>query len=186
MKKKIIVLCGVMIFALLGFIGTTVAWLTSTDSKTQTVEVGQIKFEIEDLVAETEKIVPGDSLFEGVITFKNTSNVDSQLRFKIDMACDPALDLDISYFEPFSSEDWKSYEGEDYYYYGGKEVGVGVILPGNSVQTDFFTNLRLEGTKIGNDYQGATITFTITFEAKQSDNVTWVEIAGFDFTTGLQ
>lgn len=186
MKKKIIVLCGVMIFALLGFIGTTVAWLTSTGTEEQTVEVGQIKFAITNLVAETEKIVPGDSLFEGEITFENTSNVDSQLRFKIDMACDPVLDLDISYFKAFSSVNWKSYEGEDYYYYGGKEVGEGVVLPGNSVSTDFFTNLKLDGTKIGNDYQGAKITFTITFEAKQSDNVTWVEIADFDFETGLQ
>lgn len=186
MKKKIIVLCGVMIFALLGFIGTTVAWLTSTGSDTQTVTVGKVEYTIPETLVGKEDVVPGDSIFTDEITFKNTSTVTSQIRIKVEVTSDasPALTVnELIITMPAESPKWVL-EG-DYYYYGGSGEDEGEIAANTDVETDFFKLIVIDGNKVGNEHAGKTITFTITFEAKQAEHVKWTDLATYSFKTGL-
>ena len=185
MKKKIIVLCGVMIFALLGFIGTTVAWLTSTGSKEQTVTVGKVQYTLPTTLAVNATVVPGDSIFTSEITFDNTSTVTSQIRIKMEVTSDasPALTVDKLKITMPASPKWVL--EDDYYYYGGSGEGVGEIAANTDVATDFFTSIVIDGSKVGNEHAGKTITFTITLEAKQSEHVLWTDLATYSFETGL-
>jgi hypothetical protein len=49
----------------------------------------------------------------------------------------------------------------------------------------FISSLKFNGLVVGNDWSGATITVSITIEAKQAMFVDWVVIGQFNFETGV-
>ena len=188
MKKKIIVLCGVMIFALLGFIGTTVAWLTSTGSQTQTVTVGEVEYTFDKTLTSAGTVVPGQPLISEELTFTNSSTVLSQLRFTITLTT-TATENQLT----VSNLVFKDAEGNtvtitgwvkdgDYYYYGGTDFD---ILTTESPATTFLKYLCFDGETVGNKHAGQVATITITFQAKQADYVSWANLADYSFETGL-
>lgn len=188
MKKKIIVLCGVMIFALLGFIGTTVAWLTSTGSQTQTVTVGKVQYTIPTTPDVNATVVPGQPLISEELTFTNSSTVPSQLRFIITLtttATEDKLAVSNLVFKDangntVATTGWV--KDGDYYYYGGTDFDIATT---ESPATTFLKNLCFDGETVGNKHAGQKVTITITFQAKQADYVSWTDLADYSFDTGL-
>lgn len=194
MKKKIIVLCGVMIFALLGFIGTTVAWLTSTGSDTQTVTVGEVEYTFDKDLTSAGTVVPGQPLISEEVTFKNSSSVLSQLRFIITLTTTATVDqLTVSNLvfkdaegntvDTFTNWVKVTEEDVDYYYYGGTDFDIETTT---NPATTFLKNLCFDGETVGNKHAGQEVTITITFQAKQADYVSWTDLATYSFETGLQ
>ena len=193
MKKKIIVLCGVMIFALLGFIGTTVAWLTSTGSKPQTVTIGEVEYTFEKDLTSAGTVVPGQPLISEELTFTNSSTVLSQLRFTITLTTTATVDqLTVSnlVFKDDKGDTVETFDGwvkvkeedVDYYYYGGTDSDIDIDT---DPATTFLKYLCFNGETVGNKHAGQVVTITITFQAKQADYVSWTDLADYSFDTGL-
>lgn len=190
MKKKIIVLCGVMIFALLGFIGTTVAWLTSTGSDTQTVTVGEVEYTFDKDLTSAGTVVPGQPLISEELTFTNSSTVLSQLRFTITLtttATEDKLTVSNLVFKDADGNTVATFtnwvKDGDYYYYGGTDVEIDTDT---SPATTFLKYLCFDGETVGNKHAGQVVTITITFQAKQAEYVSWTDLATYSFETGLQ
>lgn len=195
MKKKIIVLCGVMIFALLGFIGTTVAWLTSTGSKTQTVTVGEVEYTFDKDLTSAGTVVPGQPLISEELTFENSSTVPSQLRFTITLtttATEDKLTVSNLVFKDAEGKDVTTFtnwikvkeEDVDYYYYGDTtDFDIDIDT---DPATTFLKYLCFDGETVGNKHAGQVVTITITFQAKQAEYVSWTDLATYSFETGLQ
>lgn len=190
MKKKIIVLCGVMIFALLGFIGTTVAWLTSTGSDTQTVTVGEVEYTFDKDLTSAGTVVPGQPLISEELTFTNSSTVLSQLRFTITLtttATEDKLTVSNLVFKDADGNTVTTFtnwvkEDDGYYYYGGKNSNIETTT---SPATTFLKNLCFDGETVGNKHAGQEVTITITFQAKQAEYVSWTDLVDYSFDTGL-
>ena len=76
-----------------------------------------------------------------------------------------------------------------YFYYGQKAdsgvAGKEDLAPSTAPTTFPFSEFKLNGYKVGNEYSGKTITITITFYAKQADYVTWEALGSFSFESGL-
>lgn len=190
MKKKLIVLSILLGVALIGLIGTTVAWLTSTGSETIDFTMGQVVYTIETQNTTIDTVVPGQNLFEdnaNSVIIKNKSNVTTQLRVKIDITTKNSSP-DLSDFI-IELSGWKI--GNDgYWYYGDTDGDNSAVISVSTNLTEgivvsFPLNLTLDGTKIGNSFAGHSYSITITFEAKQSEHVKWSDMGSIDFSTGL-
>ena len=189
MKKKIIVLCGVLIFALLGFIGTTVAWLTSTGTKETTVTVGEVSYTITGDFVATGIVVPGQPLLSSTVTLTNNSTVKSQLRVLIDVKTEATENkLTEKHLLLETTGNWGTpvdatidSEAVQYYYYKGEEG----IIDAGAVIDSFLSSLKFDGTKVGNAHAGQEVTITITFQAKQAEYVSWNDLTSYSFKTGL-
>ncbi|MFA7131533.1 MAG: hypothetical protein WC167_06880, partial [Bacilli bacterium] len=80
---------------------------------------------------------------------------------------------------------------DDYYYYRGDISPVTedevekYKIPANNQELSVLTSLKLDGSKVGNDFRLLELTIEMVFEAKQSDFVTWQQLGTINFTTGL-
>lgn len=179
MKKKLIVLSILMGIALIGLIGTTVAWLTSTGQKELTFEMGEVQYEITTTTTTTSKIVPGQNVFStGAVTLTNGSNVDTQVRILVSIEQN-GTEVNADLVTLAADSNWTPDNG--YWYYGGLE---GKVTSGTT-SLSFPISLVFNGATVGNTYAGKTFTVTLTFEAKQADHVAWSDMGSIDFSTGL-
>ncbi len=79
-KSKLIVLIVSLVIVLTAATyGITSAWLTDTDNKSETFTMGDISYTLAGaLIANTNKIVPGQNLVGTTFTVTNGSTVASQ------------------------------------------------------------------------------------------------------------
>lgn len=188
--KKIKKSIYLVIIMLLGVVGLTTyavtAWLTDTDtSGPQTFTVGDVEFALTGAATTVTPVVPGQELIATKYTLTNASTVSTELRVKITVVTSyPSADTDAkSIVTMVLGDNWGT-ETSGYYYYS---VDSNPVIAAGTQALDFITSLKIDGSKVGNLYTGATFTVTIMFEAKQADYVTWAELgtANINFTTGL-
>lgn len=198
--------------ALLGFLAvsaisvTTYAWFTQEGTKNDlTFTAGEVKYTISEITDNENPVVPGVAFFSQEISFTNESTIDTEFRMQISYTITTAANEDgkkltgtsftdetkdyILWTKDTSNQSTWDYS-DGYYYYGSKTKGDASKIAAKTNITLFTANdsLMLNGDLVGNDYQGATITITFTFQAKQYDALTWEECANkqLDFTTGLK
>lgn len=202
MNKKLIVFLVVCIVVLLGAAtGITFAWLTSTGSATINYKVGEVAYTVKGNVASETVIVPGQNLSNS-FTITNNSNVNTNLRITISVSDSTWTFKEVDttgnpnttnhVLLSMANSKWKSYSenGIMYFYYGQKEntangAGIEDILPSTKTIEFPFSDFKLNGYVVGNESKNKSITFTITFYAKQADHVTWDEMGSISFQTGL-
>ena len=205
-NKKIILLLGIVLLAVVGIMtNLIVAWLTDTGVTGPTeFTIGEVSYTLDgSFIPEESVVVPGQQLIaldtDGEtlkkFTLTNNSTVGSELRFKIEVIheVDEGDDQDwIEYLTITYGSGWTLADG--YYYYRGTEAtpegdpATKHIIPakdGDALVLDVITSIIIDGTKVGNAFQSLVFSITITFEAKQADYVTWAELGGIDFETGL-
>ena len=200
--------------ALLGFLAvsaisvTTYAWFTQEKETADSVDfiAGSVKYSVTKLTSNDTKVVPGVDFLNGqAITFTNESTIDTQLRVQISYTIETADKNNDKKLtgSTFGTDDYIIWTSADttkwvseggYYYYKAvdytSQTDASKITVGESgfsfINAD--DTLELNGNKIGNDYQGATITITFTFQAKQYDALTWKDCAdnSINFKTGLK
>lgn len=188
MKKKLIFLSTLLVVALIGLIGTTVAWLTSTGSSTTDFTVGDVTYEITPTTNSLGVIVPGQNIFnDNAVVIKNKSNVKSQLRIKIETK--GALAESAIPNLVVSLEGWT--KGTDGYWYYGTASGDSAIdidaasNPTDGVAINFPLSVELDGATVGNNFSNLSYTITITFQAKQAEHVEWSEMIDINFESGI-
>ena len=175
-KKSIVILLELLLLAVVGVTTTIIsAWLTDTDTTGEkTFTVGEVSFTLTGDI-KTGVVVPGEELVTTAFSLSNASTITTELRVKMDVFQGETDSTNLFIFSPDSS--WEKDE-DGYYYYDG------------SIATDtttivFLSSLKLDGSKVGNDYASDVFTITFTFEAKQKDYVTWEELGSTSFETGL-
>jgi hypothetical protein len=201
MNKKLIVVLMISLIALLGAsVGVTYAWLTSTGSDTIEYTVGDVSYTITGKVDASTVIVPGQNLTSS-FEIKNNSNVYTNLRVSVSTSMQgwtigkagtaQTPNTTDHILVAANAEGWELVTENNvmYFYYGQKAdsglAGKEDLAPSTSPDAFPFSEFKLNGYKVGNEYSGKTITITITFYAKQADYVTWDELGSFSFETGL-
>jgi hypothetical protein len=201
MNKKLILVLIISLIALLGAsVGVTYAWLTSTGSDTIEYTVGDVSYTITAKVDASTIIVPGQNLTSS-FEIKNNSNVYTNLRVSVSTSMQgwtigkagtaEQPNTTDHILVAINAEGWELVtENNVMYFYYGQKADSGVAgkedLAPNTAPTTFpFSEFKLNGYKVGNEYSGKTITITITFYAKQADYVTWENLGSFSFETGL-
>ena len=183
------------------FAASTFAWFTQEGTDTSaTFTAGEVKYTLNVSDLSTEKVVPGQNIFDGgSFAFTNQSTVTTNLRMQISYTITPVktgvatLEGSVSttdnYLKLASAGSWV--ENGGWLYYGSATGGTDdttakVAVGANPVVgAAGALNVTLNGSTIGNDYQGAAIALEIKFQAKQSDYITWAEAASINFETGL-
>lgn len=216
MKNKKIILLGFgLLLVVTTLVVSIAAWLTDVDETPNTTfTIGNVEYSIVgDFIADGI-IVPGQQLItttevsqgvnEVVIKLTNKSTVNSKIRLRIEVKVD---DEAITTLAGLSSifttgnpgggfalpTDWKQNLVEELtWYYGAAVSGVdandlgAIILPSTKV-IPVLNSLKLDGSKVGNDYAKKGLTIKFIFEAKQADYVTWEQLAtaSINFSTGI-
>lgn len=140
----------------------------------------------------TDFVMPGQELVDTTFTLNNQSTVETELRFSVAASTSLLGTVDIE--DIFSTyvfdSDWVL-EVDGYYYYRGldtdstSEPGK-YKIPTNVLQIPVLSSLQLDGYAIRNEHVGQTVSFTLTFQAKQGPFIDWATLGStnYDFSTG--
>lgn len=195
-NKKIFILTSLLLVMVVAvtFVVTNIgAWLTDTETTGDLeITVGEVSYEIGYTnFLETGLVVPGQELVNTPMTLKNTSNVDSNVRIKIEITHDNQTHSNVDSLtgELVTMElgsNWTELV-DGYYYLENSDEEEGTIAPGEHENgTEIITSLILNGSKVGNDFRGTVFTITVTFQAKQAEHLDWSETGSLNFETGLE
>ena len=197
-NKKMIGLFLIVLAALVLITTYTIsAWLTDTKTTGETTfTIGKVVYTwsgslIE--VEENEHIVPGQELVKEEFILTNASTVSSELRFKFTSTINavPEITDAREYLLTAFDEDWYYNASDDYYYYRGditpvtEDEVVKYKISADNQELSVLTSLKLDGSKVGNEFRLLNLTIEMVFEAKQSDYVTWQQLGTINFSTGL-
>jgi len=192
-----------LILASLAMLGITYGWIAfGTNFTTNIINVGDLRYsETGAFIADDTVIVPGDELVATAFSLDNQSPITSQLRLKItytritniEGVVTPEEDhvykgdtdehLAVTFDSVFTFTDGDATPGEyddNYWYY----ISADEVIPATSGTIALFSELYYDGDKTSIDYNGQLVSVTVTVEVKQADNVTWSELATYDFSTG--
>ncbi len=183
---------------------STYAWLTDTGNAAGgTYTIGDVKYTISAPTNASGVVVPGQPLSGPTIT--NASNVASNLRVKFSVSVNVTNASNVNASTAWTigtvdtdhllltlnTTNWVKHT-DGYYYYGS--VNDDKVATGNediaTTKTEIealFTSLVINGKVVGNDYSGAVVTITVTYEAKQAEYVQWNELTSqsFSFVNGI-
>ena len=206
MKKRNLLLVVLLLVVVAVASTATFAWLTDTnrDGENNKIEytVGSVDYTIIAENTNTNLLVPGDTF--GTVTITNNSTVATNIRVLITVTVKNTSSTQMTIGTQGThiilkdqASDWKYEKATDdsqsYYYFGGvgsvksadkEDIAANVEENGTSLPA-LFDSLELNGELVGNDYAGAEITITFTFQAKQADHVEWKDMGNIDFTTGV-
>lgn len=187
MKKiSIIQSVSVIVLLILFFVSFTFAWITYFEGVDGAIlPIGDIDYTYTgEFIDENEIIYPGLNLIEVGVSVDNQSNIDTQLRVKIEYTLieettsvkiykdEVTDDLDVVFDSIFVQDG-------DYWYYQATDfdiVATGTI--------DLLSEISYDGFNSSIEYAGEDISVTIQIQVKQSQHVDWTDLVTFDFTTG--
>lgn len=192
MKKKIILLSVLFLGIVALSVSMIRAWLTDTNTTGPVnMTVGNVKFTFTGALISTEEnewIIPGQNIVDTAFQITNASNIGTELRLKLDITYD--TDTDATSLMVFNLDTNKWVLDGDYYYFRDAMIVDSTsqsgkyIIPSGTQVIPILSNISLDGSKVDNAFSGKTFTITITFEAKQSDYVTWEELGSIALETG--
>ena len=190
-KKSLVAL---LLVAVLGIVGVTIAYFTSTDTFTNVFRTQPYRMEVTEVFESPSNWVPGTTTSK-VVYANNTGNVGAAVRVSYTESWKDALNQNLPLkddqnrnaailnFPSNFSENWvKSTEsGVDYYYYK-TEVAAGASTTNFLESVTFNPNVTIstdhDCTTVGSTttcttatggYAGGTYTLTITVETVQYD-----------------
>ena len=178
-KKKILIMCAVMIVISASFVFSTLAYFTDTSSfKYSLMASGTTKVELVDITypygsnipvdpGAAIRILPGYEISK-TVTARNTGTLPLYIRVKLesdialaDVARGREGEIDLSLVSyDINEEFWVYYEG--YYYYRS-------ALTGGTEATPLMTKVMFD-KEMGNLYKDSTITFKLRMETVQANN----------------
>ena len=191
-KRGLIIIFSLLLLGIITLSVTMIrAWLTDTETTPDvSFTVGDVEFLLQgSFIDDSEVIVPGQDLVDTTFTLSNNSNVDTELRFSIGIKYDNNIDgLDLAIIDIDASK-WVLEGG--YYYY--REAGVvdatsevgKYIIGKDTTGIEVLSSIVLDGSKVDNSFTGKIFEIVITFEAKQSQYVTWDILGAIDFSADI-
>ena len=179
MNRKIMFSLVIIVMALALVIGGTFAWFTAVDELDNVFTAGTVMIGTDEQFdfAETldpANVNPGDC-FNKQFEIINTGTKFILLRLQLNGEWSIETDVDPAILPGVDTEvtGWIYHNG--YWYYDGK------IAPGGQVDFDDASfEICFDGPTMGNDFQEAVYTLTISFEAIQASNNASLEVWGVD------
>ena len=201
-NRKNLLLVVLLLLVVAVATASTYAWLTATaTSGDLSYTVGDVSYSVSSSLSKTGTVVPGQPL--GNFTITNSSNVVTNVRVKFTVtvsnvqngaSTDWSVGTDNTKDELLLSQTSTKWvlvqDGSNYYYYYGgvgssTSTGNEDIAAGTATLDAIFDTLAINGKLVGNDYSGATVKITITFQAKQAEYVDWSELGSINWTAGI-
>ena len=178
-KKKILIMCAVMIVISASFVFSTLAYFSdSSAQKFSLMASGTTKVELVDITypygsnlpvdpSAAIRILPGYEISK-TVSARNTGTLPLYIRVKLesditlaDVARGREGEIDLSLVSyDINEEYWVYYEG--YYYYRS-------ALTGGTEATPLMTKVMFD-KEMGNLYKDSTITFKLRMEVVQANN----------------
>lgn len=174
-------------------LGTTIYAYYFDQKETGSVDLtlGEVSFTWSGSMT-TGFVMPSQELIGTTFTLTNDSTIPTELRFSV--TASTSLLSNVAIEDIFSTYTFGSgwvLETDGYYYYRGTNTDSTTepgkyLIPTSVLQIPVLTSLKLDGYVIRNEHVGATVSITLTFQAKQGQFVTWGNLgsANYDFSTG--
>ncbi len=201
--RIIVVSSLLLIMGSLAVLGITYGWIAlGTGYTSNVINVGDLRYTLSgSFITDDTTIVPNDELVNNAFTINNQSPIDSQLRLKITYTRitnaggipipetdyvfknDSEDHLAVNFTSTFTFSDGDAIPDEhddDYWYY----ITPDNVILAASGSIPLLDSLYYDGNETSIDYNQQDIAVKITIEVKQSGNVTWEELATYDFATG--
>lgn len=179
-KKKIVIMCVVMIVTVCTFAFSTLAFFTDSESsKNGTIATGKAAVEIIDITyplgsnvavepGEAIKVMPGYEISK-TVTARNVGTLPLYVRVKLDTeivlaenARGRESEIDLSLVScNINEEKWELLDDGYYYYRSALTVG--------SEATPLFTTVKFS-EMMGNLYKDGTVNFKVRMEIVQANN----------------
>lgn len=178
---------GFILFALVT-VAITYGWLSKEITLTSnTIQIGEILYEKSgSWIAADTPIVPGTDLIADDIVLTNNSSITTQMRMtivytKYEYVSEVLTASDVTYSgtgdhiivtmnENFAySNSFWNYTSSEY------------SIPANSGAMTIISSLYYDGGIVSIDYSSKPVSVTITIQVKQTDNVTWNDLATYVF-----
>lgn len=169
-KKLQAILLALTLFLTLHLTESTVAYYTATGTATNVVTSGNIQLMIHEHNGNDGTIFPtggiqvrpGDKVAKRVAV-ENTSSQPFYLRIRLTPGVENAdLPVDKVFAIAINAGEWTLYEDGCYYY--------NTILRPGQVTNSLFREVEIVKEHVGKQYEGKTLTLTVTAEAVQSKN----------------
>lgn len=197
MKKKnllILLISLTFILASLTILGITYGWIADViDVGDSTISVGDLRYSQNGaFITDGTIIHPNEELIDTDIDVTNSSPISSQLRVQITYTqiTNPGgagLVITQGYIYTDSVDEHisvvfdSSFTYDNNYWYYNGTTGT---LAANSGLLEIISSIQYAGENTNIDYVGQDVAITVTIQVKQSDNSTWTDLVGYDFSTG--
>lgn len=192
MTKRLWLLVLSMVLTLV-LLGTTIYAYYFDQKETGSVELtlGEVSFTWNGSLV-TGFVMPSQELIGTAFSLSNASTVPTELRFSVVVSTTVLGTVDIEdIFSTYTFGTGWVLETDGYYYYRGldtdstSESGK-FKIPTSVLTIPVLTSLKLDGSVIRNEHVGATVSISLTFQAKQGPFINWETLGStnYDFSTG--
>ena len=192
MTKRLWLLVLSMVLSLV-LLGTTIYAYYFDQKETGSVELtlGEVSFTWNGSLA-TGFVMPSQELIDTAFSLSNASTVPTELRFSVVVSTTELGTVNIEdIFSTYTFATGWVLETDGYYYYRGldtdstSEAGK-FKIPTSVLTIHVLTSLKLDGSVIRNEHVGATVSLSLTFQAKQGPFINWETLGStnYDFSTG--
>jgi hypothetical protein len=187
MKKKAIIKSFIFVLVIFIFmISISFAWFAYYEGLDGAIlPIGDIDYDYSgSFIDENEIIYPGKNLLDQAISVENQSNIDTQLRVKIEYTLIEETNSTKVYKDDVDDDlevvfDSAYILNGDYWYFGDTDFDI--ITNGNKGVVSY---IAYDGFNSSIEYEGQTINVEILIQIKQSEYVEWTDLVNYDFTTG--
>jgi hypothetical protein len=188
MMKKLSMIKSLFIIVGLFVLGVTVtyAWIAYSESiDGGTVSAGQVDYSYSgSFIDGSEIIFPNKELLSQAISVDNQSTIDTQLRLTINYTLVEEVTSNKIYKDDVNDDLSVVFDSlfvldGDYWYYQATDFSIettGLI--------DIISSIYYDGNASSNEYASQTVSIQVLIQVKQADNVTWTDLATYDFETG--
>ena len=192
MTKRLWLLVLSMVLSLV-LLGTTIYAYYFDQKETGSVELtlGEVSFTWNGSLV-TGFVMPSQELIDTAFSLSNASTVPTELRFSVVVSTTELGTVNIEdIFSTYTFATGWVLETDGYYYYRGldtdstSEAGK-FKIPTSVLTIPVLTSLKLDGSVIRNEHVGATVSISLTFQAKQGPFINWETLGStnYDFSTG--
>lgn len=182
MIKSLFIIVAVFVLA----ITVTYAWIAYSESiDGGTVSAGQVDYSYSGAFIDGSEIIfPNKELLSQAISVDNQSTIDTQLRLTINYTLVEEVTSNKIYKDDVNDDLSVVFDSlfvldGDYWYYQATDFSIettGLI--------DIISSIYYDGNSASNEYASETVNIQVLIQVKQADNVTWTDLATYDFETG--
>ena len=195
MKRAIPFLVLGSVLLLLGssiLIAYTLGWIAPINTiTTNHVAVGELRYTLSgSFITPSSIVAPGDELIDVGFSVDNASPISSRIRVQITYTTwDNVGGVPTSATATYaggSSEALAVTFASGFVYSDGYWyiTDTSHELAANSGTQDLVSSIYYDGDNTDIDYAGQDVTVTLIIQVSQADNVTWTDLASYDFSTG--
>ena len=171
MKKKVLSISLAASLAAVAVVGSSLAYFTDTDEKTNTISVGNVDIVLDEPhwgTEEAEYLYPGEAVAKDP-TVRNYGKNPAFVRVKVEWPAEDLFTVRTDYQDGISA-DWEYNVNDGYYYYKG------VLEAGES--TDALFDQIVLSTAVENSADNAAQDIVVTAEAVQAQGAKtkWADV----------